>query len=66
MSKAKALRELSDDQLASELNQTQLELFQLRIRASTEKLDAPSSLRKLRRSIARMKTVQRQRELSNQ
>ncbi len=66
MSKAKALRELSDDQLASELNQTQLELFQLRIRASTEKLDAPSNLRKLRRSIARMKTVQRQRELSNQ
>lgn len=66
MSKAKALRELSDDQLASELNQTQLELFQLRIRASTEKLDAPSNLRKLRRSIARMKTIQRQRELSNQ
>lgn len=66
MSKAKALRELSDDQLASELNQTQLELFQLRIRASTEKLDAPSNLRKLRRSIARMKTVQRQREFSNQ
>ncbi len=57
MSKAKELRELSEEQLTSELNQTQQELFRLRMQASTEKLDAPSNLRKLRRAIARMKTV---------
>ncbi|SFH70426.1 50S ribosomal protein L29 [Planctomicrobium piriforme] len=61
MSKAKELREMSDEQLASELTQTQQELFRLRIQASTEKLDAPSNLRKLRRNIARMKTVLHQR-----
>jgi len=61
MSKAKALREMSEEQLTSELTQTQNELFRLRIQASTEKLDAPSQLRKLRRSIARIKTVLQER-----
>lgn len=57
MSKAKELREMSDEQLTAELSQTQQELFRLRFQASTEKLDAPSNLRKLRRSIARIKTI---------
>lgn len=61
MSKAKELREMSEEQLTSELSQTQNELFRLRIQASTEKLDAPSNLRKLRRSIARIKTLLRER-----
>jgi len=63
MSKAKELREMNDEQLSAELTQTQRELFQLRFQASTEKLDAPSNLTRLRRSIARMKTIQREREL---
>ena len=57
MSKAKELREMSEEQLQVELTQTQQELFRLRMQASTEKLDAPSNLRKLRRTIARMKTI---------
>ena len=64
MSKVKEVRELSDEQLSSELEQTQKELFRLRLQASTEKLDAPSTLKKLRRQIARFKTVARQRELA--
>jgi large subunit ribosomal protein L29 len=56
-------REMSDGQLGSELKQTQRDLFKLRFQASTEKLDAPSNLRKLRRLIARIQTVQREREL---
>ncbi|WP_437205351.1 50S ribosomal protein L29 [Planctomicrobium sp. SH664] len=63
MSKAKELREMNDEQLKSELKQTQQELFQLRFQASTEKLDAPSNLKKLRRSIARLKTILTEREL---
>ena len=60
---ASEFREMSDEQLGSELKQTQKELFRLRFQASTEKLDAPSNLRKLRRLIARIMTVQREREL---
>lgn len=65
MSKAQELRELSDEQLEVELKETQQELFRLRFQASTEKLDAPSNLRKLRRTIARIKTLQHERRLAS-
>ena len=64
MSNAKEFREMNTEQLQAELNQTQQELFRLRFQASTEKLDAPSNLKKLRRSIARIKTILHERELS--
>jgi large subunit ribosomal protein L29 len=59
--KAKDLREMSDDQLAVQLKETQESLFKLRIQAETERLDAPSELRKHRRLIARVKTIQSER-----
>ena len=65
MSKAKELREMSEEQLDTELTQTQQELFRLRLQASTEKLDAPSNLRKLRRTIARMKTIAHEKALAS-
>lgn len=65
MSKAQELRELSVEQLEVELKETQQELFRLRFQASTEKLDAPSNLRKLRRTIARIKTLQHERRLAS-
>ena len=64
MSKAKELREMNAEQLAAELNQTQQELFRLRFQASTEKLDAPSNLKKFRRTIARIKTIQHERRMA--
>jgi len=64
MTKASELREMSDDQLKHELNESRQELFRLRFQSATERLDAPSNLRKLRRTIARIKTLQRERELS--
>jgi large subunit ribosomal protein L29 len=64
MAKAGELREMSDDQLAFSLKEAQESLFKLKFQASTEKLDAPSSLRKTRREIARLKTVLRERELA--
>jgi large subunit ribosomal protein L29 len=63
MTKANELREMSDDQLTFSLRETEQELFRLRFQAATEKLDAPSNLMKLRREIARIKTILRQREL---
>ncbi|MFN9721131.1 MAG: 50S ribosomal protein L29 [Planctomycetota bacterium] len=63
MSKASAIREMSDEQLQHELRETQQSLFRLRVKAATERNDVPSNARKLRRQIARIATVLRQREL---
>lgn len=52
---------MSDEQLGLTLNETTEHLFRLRIQAQTERLDAPSELRKHRRLIARIKTIQHQR-----
>ena len=61
MSKAAELREMSDEQLEFTLKETREQLFHLRFQAATERLDAPSNLRRLRREIARIKTIQTQR-----
>ena len=58
MTKASELREMSDEQLAETLKDTTESLFRLRLQAQTERLDAPSELRKHRRLIARIKTLQ--------
>ena len=64
--KAAELRDMSDEQLMLTLKETSDNLFRLRIQAETERLDAPSELRHHRRLVARIKTVQRQRELKQQ
>lgn len=63
--KASELREMSDEQLGITLNETANDYFRLRTQGQTEKLDAPSELRKSRRLIARIKTIQRERELAS-
>ncbi|HLJ12238.1 MAG TPA: 50S ribosomal protein L29 [Planctomycetaceae bacterium] len=62
MSKAKELREMSDDQLQFSLQAARESLFKLKFQASTEKLDAPSNLKKTRREIARLHTILGERE----
>jgi len=64
MSKPAELREKSTEQLEFSLRETQEQLFRLRFQAATEKLDAPSNLRKFRREIARIKTILQQRQTS--
>lgn len=64
MSKVSHLRELSEEQLVHELREAQQSLFRLRFQAASERNDVPGSVRKLRQTIARMKTVQRERELA--
>jgi large subunit ribosomal protein L29 len=64
MTKASEFREMSDEQLALTLNETTKNLFHLRLQAQTERLDAPSELRKQRRMIARIKTIQNHRAAS--
>jgi large subunit ribosomal protein L29 len=55
--KAVELREMSREQLELTLAETADGLFRLRLQAQTERLDAPSELRRHRRLIARIKTV---------
>ena len=62
--KAGELREMSDEQLTLTLNEAADSFFRLRTQAQTERLDAPSELRKKRRLIARVKTIQRQRQIA--
>ena len=58
------LRDMSDEQLGLTLKETADDLFHLRIQAQTERLDAPSEIRRHRRTIARIKTLQRERQLA--
>jgi large subunit ribosomal protein L29 len=64
--KAAELRNMSDDDLAGALRDSQKTLFDLRFQSATDRLETPSEIRKARRDIARIKTVQRQRELAKQ
>lgn len=52
------LRDMSDEQLQFTLKETETNLFRLRMQAQTERLDAPSELKKQRRLIARIQTLQ--------
>ena len=66
MSKASELREMNDEQLDFALTEARQGLFRLRFQAATEKLDAPSNLTKMRREIARIKTIQHERKRASQ
>lgn len=65
MSKAKELRDMSDEQLDLSLKDAVENLFRFRVQAQTDRLDAPSELRKHRRLIARIKTIQTERAGNN-
>ena len=62
--KAKDIRDLSDDELLQKLADAKEELFNLRFQLATGQLDNPLKLREARREIARVQTIQRQRELA--
>ena len=64
MERPSELREMSDEQLVLTLNETADGLFRMCIQAQKSPLDAPSELRKHRRLIARIKTIQRERQLT--
>jgi len=59
------IRDLTDVEIGEQIAQARDELFRLRFRSATQDLENNSLLKKLRRDIARMKTVMRERELTN-
>ena len=62
--KAVEYRGMSDQDLAGSLRDQQKTLFDLRFQSATDRLETPSMMKKARREIARIKTIQRQRELT--
>ena len=61
--KASELRELSDAELVEKLEEFKEALFNLRFQNVTGQLDNPRRLKQVRQDIARVLTVQREREL---
>ena len=51
----------TDDQLATQLSELKREQFNLRFQAATNQLEKPSRVREVRRTIARIKTLQSER-----
>ena len=55
------LREMSDEQLQATVTEAAQTLFRLRFQSQSERLNTPSEIRKNRRMIARIKTIQTER-----
>ena len=62
MTKAAELREMSDEQLGLTSKEAAEKLFRLRFQSQAERLDTPSEIRKNRRLIARVMTLQSERQ----
>jgi len=61
--KAKAIREMSGDELTKKEKELKEELFNLRFQLATGQLENPMRLREVRKDIARTKTIIREMEL---
>jgi large subunit ribosomal protein L29 len=61
--KTNDLRAMSDEELVLSLRDTEKHLFRLRFQSATDRLETPSEISKAKRDIARIKTIQREREL---
>jgi large subunit ribosomal protein L29 len=59
------IREMTDAELANELEKKKKELFNLRFQHVTGQLDNPLQMREVKRDIARVKTIMREKELDN-
>ncbi|MEW4468037.1 50S ribosomal protein L29 [Parasphingorhabdus sp. JC815] len=61
MSKIEDLRTKTDDQLEGDLGDLKREAFNLRFQSATNQLEKPSRMREVRRTIAKIKTLQNER-----
>ncbi|QAY77709.1 50S ribosomal protein L29 [Sphingosinicella sp. BN140058] len=63
---ADELKTRTDDQLNEQLGELKREQFNLRFQAATNQLEKPSRIREVRRTIARIKTLQSERSRAAQ
>ena len=59
---ATEIRDLTDDEIKTRINEAQEELFRLRFRSATQQIENPALIKSLRRDVARMRTILRERE----
>lgn len=60
----KEIRNLSNEEIISKIDEYKEELFNLRFSQATGNLEKPSRINELRKLVARMKTILRERELN--
>ena len=61
--KIEEIRKLSNEEITKKIEESKEELFNLRFSQATGNLEKPSRIRELRKLVARMKTILREREL---
>ena len=61
--KVNEIRNLTTEEIVAKVKETKEELFNLRFQQATGNLDKPSKIKDLRHTVARLKTVLREREL---
>ena len=66
MKKIDKIKEMSSPDLEKELSELKTELFKLRFSLATNSLDNPMRIKEVKKDIARVKTVLRQREIEEQ
>jgi len=64
--KAKEIRDLTTSEIESKVTALKEELFNLRFQLATGQLENTARIREVKKSIARMKTVVREREIEQQ
>ena len=62
--KINKIREMSSPDLEKELNELKSELFKLRFSLATNGLDNPMKIKEVRKDIAKVKTILREREIA--
>ena len=62
--KASEFREMTQDELVQKLNDLKTEFFNLRFQLATGQLNNPMMIKQVKRDIARVKTIIRERELA--
>ena len=60
---AKKIRDLSTEEIIKKIEENKEELFNLRFAQATGNLEKPSRINELRKEVARMKTIIRERQL---
>lgn len=63
--KTKEIREMSGSDLDAKLARLKDELFNLRFQMATGQLENPMKIREVKKSIAQIKTIQREREINS-
>jgi large subunit ribosomal protein L29 len=64
--KPQDIRELTDEEIQERIGELKEEQFRLRFRGATMELENPKLINQIRRDIARMNTILRERELAQQ